>query len=177
MQFSVSEALCKAGKRPHDIFMISLGGQLLLGPTAIFLQIGTVALLLPLGFSLLFFLWSLWQIRQPAIADNWFVATHWRLALRRYRLLYIGYGITTLFFVAASLLALTIDPDSPQKFLPIALDRIGVMPTLILVLVTLVMENSALNMAQKGELPDSCVKRYPPPPGVITLPAADASLP
>ncbi|MBF0471189.1 MAG: hypothetical protein HQL48_07405 [Gammaproteobacteria bacterium] len=161
--FTVSEEERRQARKPHDLFMISLGGQLLLGPAAIFLEIGRIALLLPLSFSLLFFLWSWRESKRCEQGKSWFVASHWRLALSRYRLLYIGYAITTLFLLLGWLLSVTIDPHSPQKFLAVALTRIGVMPTIIMVLVTLVMENMGLNMAQQGELPQKMVDRYPPP--------------
>ena len=41
--------------------------------------------------------------------------------------------------------------------------RVGVMPTVVLVLVSFVLANMALEQANKGEVPDGIVNRYPTP--------------
>ncbi|MEJ1297925.1 MAG: hypothetical protein RPU64_00850 [Candidatus Sedimenticola sp. (ex Thyasira tokunagai)] len=166
MKFDVDQGICKQAKLPHDLFMIGLGGQLLLGPAAIFLDIGRLGLLLPLVFSLIFFIYSYFKSQGTT---HWFVIQHWNLALRRYKFLYIAYGITTVILILSWYIGTNIDPSSPQKFLPVALTRIGVMPTVVMIFVSLVLGNGGLSMANKGDLPDKMVKRNPPPDGLKTI--------
>ncbi len=163
MKFDIETGISKQARRPHQLFMMAVGGQLLLGPAAIFLKIGLPGLLLPLGFSLLFYVYSYWQSRDTT---HWFINQHWLLALRRYKYLYIAYAITIIFLMISWYVGTTIDPHSPQKFLPIALSRIGVMPTIIMLFVSLVLGNVGLNMAIKGELPDKFAQTNPLPDGI-----------
>ena len=166
MKFDIELGISKQAKLPHNLFMVALGGQLLLGPAAIFLEVGRMGLLLPLGFSLIFFIYSFIKSRDTA---HWFIMQHWQLAMRRYKLLYIAYTITIIILVLSWFIGTNIDPTSPQKFLPVALTRIGVMPTIIMTFVLLVLENGGLSMATKGELPDKMVDRNPPPEGIKTI--------
>lgn len=144
----------KEAKRAHEIFMVGLGGQLLLGPAAIFLQVGRIAILLPLLFSLLFAIYQ-WRVFKRLIIEQQpaFIVTHWQLALHRYIPLGIGYLITILFLLLSWWLAGVFDPSSPNKFLAVAISRIGVLPVIVMIFVTLVMENMGLNMALRGEEP------------------------
>jgi hypothetical protein len=50
----------------------------------------------------------------------------------------------------------------------VALIRIGVMPSIIMVFVCFVMENGALNQALRHEVPEWLVKAFPPPASVVS---------
>jgi hypothetical protein len=93
---------------------------------------------------------------------------HWRLALRNYRLLAIGFALTLLFLLISWGLEQSLDPHSPSHFLAVALTRIGVMPTLVMIFACFVIENGALNQVLRHEVPDKLVKAYPPPAGLET---------
>lgn len=147
----IDEEQRRRAKFPHELFMVNLGAHLLLGPLAIFLEIGRLGLLIPIGFSALIIAYSYWRTGQ-AQAEA-FVHAHWQLALRRYRLLMLAYLISAVLIGIGWLLSFNIDPASPQKFLPVALTRIGVMPTVLMVLACFVLENGALGMALRGESP------------------------
>ena len=45
--------------------------------------------------------------------------------------------------------------------------RIGVVPLLLAVMVTIMLESGALYQAGRGELPDALVARCPPPEGLV----------
>ncbi len=163
MKFEIEKGINKQAKRAHELFMIAVGGQLLIGPVGIFLEIGQLGIILPLLYSLLFYIYTQFQSRDTS---HWFVSQHWQLALRRFHKLYIAYAITIVFLMLSWYIGTTIDPHSPQKFLPIALSRIGVMPTIIMLFVSLVLGNTGLNMAINSELPDKMVKNSPPPDAI-----------
>ena len=107
-----------------------------------------------------------WRARRAERADPWFVMAHWKIALRHCRLLLIGYGITGGILLLASLLTLGMQGNMQEIFFT-AITRLGVMPTVILVFVSFILESSALFQAVRGEVPDAIVNRYPAPEGLI----------
>lgn len=167
MIVEIDEALIRPAKAAHELFMVNLGSMLLLGPTAIFLGIGRLGIVLPILVSMLFILYTWRKSRHLARSGHWFVHVHWRLALFNYRLLGIGFALTLLFLLISWGLELSLDPRSPSHFLAVALTRIGVMPTIIMIFVCFVIENGALNQVLRHEVPERMVKAYPPPPGVM----------
>ena len=167
MVFDIDEALIKPAKAAHELFMVNLGSLLLLGPMAIFLGIGRLGIVLPILVSLLFILYTYLRNRRLAEGGEWFVRMHWLLALRNYRLLLIGFALTLLFLLFSWGLEQTLDPHSPSHFLAVALTRIGVMPTIIMIFACFVIENGALNQVLRHEVPDKLVEAYPPPPEMV----------
>lgn len=170
MIFDIDEALIKPAKAAHELFMVNLGTLLLLGPMAIFLGIGRLGIVVPILVSLLFILYTYLKHRSLAQRGAWFVRMHWQLALRNYRLLGIGFVLTLLFLLLSWGLEQAIEPHSPSHFLAVALTRIGVMPTIIMIFACFVIENGALNQVLRHEVPDKLVKAYPPPPDVAEKP-------
>jgi len=166
MVFDIPPTELKSARAAHELFMVNLGTLLLLGPLSIFLGIGRVAILIPLAVSLIF----LFVIRQRSqrFAQNgpWFVAMHWRLALGNFRWLFIGFALTIVFLLISWGLERTIDPHSPSHFVAVALTRIGVMPTLIMIFACFVMGNNGLNQVLRHEVPDKLATAFPPPDAV-----------
>lgn len=160
MPYKVEPIELKAARAAHELFMVNLGALLLLGPLTIFLGIGRVALLIPVLFSAIFVFIS---YRKVKLSRSWFAQQHWRLALRNYRWLYIGYALTALLMLLSWGVELSTSADSPSQFLAMALIRIGVMPTIIMVFACFVVENGALNQALRHELPQRLVDAFPPP--------------
>lgn len=160
MAYEVETSQLRSAKSAHELFMINLGALLLLGPMSIFLGVGRFALLIPLLFSAAFTLYSYSRMTR---ADSWFVEIHWRLALRNYRWLYLGFAITAVLLLLSWLVESSSSADSPSQFLAMALVRIGVMPTIIMVFACFVMENGALNQVLRHEVPESLAKAFPPP--------------
>jgi len=166
MQFQVAETERNRAKNPHELFIINLiAFHLLLAPAAIALGIGTWALLLPVTFSLMVMAFIYIRTQRAVSGEPWFVMAHWQIALRRCRLLLIGYGVTGGILLLAWLLGLGMQPNM-RDIMFTALTRIGVMPTVILVFVAFVLESNALFLAARGEVPDAVVKRYPAPEGL-----------
>ena len=160
MAYTIDQAELKAAKNAHEVFMMNLGALLLLGPMTIFLGVGRIGILIPILFSGAFVLYSYRRFRR---AQSWFVQIHWRLALRNYRWLYLGYGITTLLLLVSWLVESGASADSPSQLLAVALIRIGVMPSLIMVFACFVMGNGALNQALRHEVPERLAKSFSPP--------------
>lgn len=171
MQFLVGEGERNKAKNPHELFILNLiGFHLLLAPAAIAFKIGAWALLLPPILSSGVMSFILWRARRAEAGDPWFVMAHWKIALRRCRLLLIGYAITGTILLLAFLLSLGME-GRMKEIMFTALTRIGVMPTVILVFVAFVLESNALFQAVRGEVPDAIVARYPAP---ADLAAAEA---
>lgn len=163
MIYAIDEALQRQARAPHELLMINLAVfHLLLAPAAIALGIGAWALVLPPLFSSPVIA-HIYRRSQRTAGVSWFALMHWRLAWRRCRLLLLGYAASVLIIGGGSLLALTTQKHGMREIIFTIATRVGVMPTLIMVLVLFVLANSGLEMAGKGEVPDGLLKLYPPP--------------
>jgi hypothetical protein len=164
MPSSIDSALRRKARFPHELLMINLAGfHLLLAPAAIALDIGAWGLLLPPLLSGLVIAYIAIRGARAASSEPYLVFAHWKLAWRRCLMLLMGYAGSVVLIGGGALLALTTaDPNMKSIVFTIA-TRIGVMPTVIVVLIGLVLSNSALDLANKGEVPDSIKRRYPEP--------------
>jgi len=167
MAYVLNPAEVKAAKGAHELFMVNLGALLLLGPMTIFLGIGRLGLLIPMLFSAAFMLYTVAKIPR---AGSWFAQMHWRLALRNYRWLFLGFAITALLLGVSWLVESTGSANSPSQFLALALVRIGVMPSIIMVFACFVIENGALNQVLRHEVPERLAQAYPPPETLTRTP-------
>lgn len=162
MKITVTENIVKNAKAPHNIFLLNLALiHLLMTPATLILEIGISGLLIPLAFSLLIMLYSLIKIKNLDIDEHWFVYAHWKLALNRYRLLLISYGLTLALLLVGWLISTTSPDPNMQDIIYTVFIRISIMPTLLMVLVNFFLESSALSMAAKGEIADSIVNKLP----------------
>lgn len=162
MKITVTENIVKNSKAPHNIFLLNLALiHLLMTPATLILEIGISGLLIPLTFSLLIMLYSLVKIKNLDIDEHWFVYAHWKLALNRYRLLLISYGLTLALLLVGWLISTTSPDPNMQDIIYTVFIRISIMPTLLMVLVNFFLESSALSMAAKGEIADSIVNKLP----------------
>ncbi len=151
----------KQAQAPHNLFIIGLFAfDLLMTPAVIGLKIGMIGLLIPLLCSGSLLAWIWWRGRST---PNWFVAMHWRLAWARGRLLLLGYAISAVLILLAWLLSQTSNDAHMGHIVWIALTRIALLPTLIVVLITSVLEFSAAGQAASGEVPDKLAAKFPPP--------------
>lgn len=161
MQYTIDEAIRKQAKSPHELFLVNiLIFHLLLTPATLAMNIGYYGLLLPLFFSGLIILFTYWRSNN---AESWFVMAHWKLALRRARLLLFGYLGTAFIMLLGWLITQGMSDERMQVIMFETLMRIAIMPTLILVMVSAVLEAGSINQAQRGEVPDGIVNRYPAP--------------
>lgn len=175
MLFDIPEQEVKAARAAHELFMVNLGALLLLGPLSIFLGIGRMAVLIPMLVSFCFMLYTLLRSRRLSREGAWFVAVHWRMALRNYRWLLIGFALTVVFLLISWAVEQSIDQHSPSHFVAVALTRIGVMPTLIMIFASFVIGNGGLNQVLRHEVPDKQVEVFPPPSSVKVKEEAQAS--
>lgn len=161
MQFQVNKAEIKQAQIPHNLFVSGLFlFDLSMTPAVIVMKLGMIGLLAPLFCSgvLLGYIY----LRSKRTSSR-FVDAHWRLSFKHARWLMIGYAISALLIFLAWLLSLTAHKASMKHILWTALTRIALMPTLIAVMITAVMEASAIGLASKGEVPDKIVNAFPPP--------------
>ena len=157
---TVSDSEKKAARWAHDLFVLNVFFfHLLLTPATIMLGIGLEGLLIPLALSLMVITFIYFRSQRD---HRWFVAAHWRLAFKRCKLLMIGYAITGVILLLAEVLTRGMTDAHMANILVTVVTRIAIMPTLILVMVTVVMEASATSLVNKGEVPEKIMKEFPP---------------
>ncbi|MCK9201308.1 MAG: hypothetical protein M0P59_07825 [Gallionella sp.] len=163
MQYSAATAQeRKDAQAPHNLYIVGLFlFDLFMTPAVIGLKIGMIGLLIPLAFSgaLIAYIW----LRGRSSALPWFVAAHWKFAFARCKVLMLGYALTAALVLVAWLLSSISDDHNMSAILWTAMTRIALMPTLITVMITAVLEFSATAQAVKGEVPDKIAAAFPPP--------------
>jgi hypothetical protein len=175
MFYEIDEAVRRKAKTPHEISMFNLMFfNLLMGAGTVVMaligvefmkKIGNLGFALPLTASLAVIAFIHLRSARAHDHEPWFVAVHWQLAMRRSRLLLIGYAITILIIGGALLIGSGADRNMQDIIVTIA-SRIGAVPTLLLVMVSFVLESGSIYQAGRGEVPDGMVKRFPPPADV-----------
>ena len=161
MQVEISEKTRKRARWPHDLFVLNiLFFHLLLTPATIVLGIGHKGLLLPLTLSALVIAYIFYRSKTET---EWFDAAHWRLSFKRCKLLIAGYLGSAVIFLIGWFLAQNAQGESMQNIMFTVFTRIAIMPTLIMVMITVVLEAAATGMVSRGEVPDSIAKEFPPP--------------
>ena len=119
-------------------------------------------IVVPMACSLLLMAFTFRRAKHLRTTASWFVAAHWWLSARRYRILLIAYLVAAVLIALGWLLSL--GSPSVQGLMFIALVRVAVAPLLISVMVIAVLESSALFQASSGELPDRLPELFPPTP-------------
>lgn len=138
---------------PHNLYISGLFlFDLLMTPAVIALNIGMVGLLIPLICSggLIAFIW----LRSRKITTM-FVDAHWKLAFRRSKLLMLGYALSAALILIAWLVSGASKDHNMAHILWTALTRVALMPTLIIVMITAVLEFGSYAQAGKRETPDN----------------------
>ncbi|NEV63321.1 hypothetical protein [Thiorhodococcus minor] len=192
MLIHVDEATRKAAKTPHELAMINLivfnllvGAALLAGsmaqPDSVIGRFKWAAVAAPLLLSLLVIGLTWLRASRPG-QRPWFVAAHWRLSAARYRLLLAAYVLSGALLSLGWLggaseaeIAAQVRDLSPamqemqrhklesQHLGEAVWARIGVVPLLIAVMVSIMLESGAIYQAGRGEIPDALARRFPPP--------------
>ena len=156
MQVEVDQICRKRARVPHNIFMLNLALiHLLMTPAAIALEIGILGMLIPLAFSLGIILYTYIKSKNLQNTEHWFVTEHWKLSLKRYRMLIISYAITAGLMLIGGFLAMSSTDPNMQDILKTVFIRIAIMPVLLMVMINFYLESSAINMASRGEIPDA----------------------
>jgi hypothetical protein len=159
MQVEAGDKEIRRAQLPHNLFIVGLFlFDLFMTPAMIGLKIGMAGLLVPLACSsaLIGYIWL-----RSRNASNWFVTMHWKLAFARGKLLMLGYAISAALVFIAWLISSASDDANMSSILWTALTRVALMPTLILVMVTAVMEFGSYAQAGKREVPDKLAAKFP----------------
>jgi hypothetical protein len=176
MVVDIDEGLRRRAKTPHELAMVNLllfnlllcAGLLastLAQKGSVISHYRDIAIAVPLGLSLLLIGYSFLRARRAGGGDPWFVAAHWRLATRRYRILLIAYLVGAALIGLGWLLSLS-NPRL-QEFMFLAFIRVAVAPMLITVMVIAVLESGSIYQAMRGEVPDALAQRFPPPADLL----------
>jgi hypothetical protein len=153
MFFDVEPSQLRQAKTPHELslfnlmfFHLLLGAGtvvVLLTRAEILQDLGGAAYLLPLSASLSVIGLIHFRAHQARQRDPWLIAAHWQIAMRRSRLLLIAYGLTGLVIGAGFLVASGVDKKAMQDIILTIASRIGAVPTLLMVMVSFVLESGS----------------------------------
>ena len=158
---NATDAETRKAQIPHNLFVSGLFlFDLLMTPAVLALKVGMVGLFIPLVCSGTLIAYIYIRSKQTT---TWFVDAHWKMAFARAQWLLTGYAISAALIFVAWLISISSSDHNMQHILWTALTRIALMPTLILVLVTAVLEASSIPMATKREVPDKLAASFPPP--------------
>lgn len=174
MFFPVASASRRQAKSVHELAMLNLLLVNLLMLIALlagsFLQQGSpladyklVGVLVPLGVSLGIVAFTFAKADKLVAQRHWFAAAHWRLATVRYQILLIAYAVGAGLIGMGWLLSTTQKTHGMQELMFVALQRVAIAPLLIVLMVLIMLESGALYQAGRGEVPDSLMKKFPPP--------------
>ena len=162
MQCDIDEGVKRRAKSSHELFLFNLAVfHLLATPAGIALDIGLWGFVIPLLLSGTVMLFTLFRARACRGKCPWFVTVHWMLALRRYRLLLIAYGITASILALGWLLTMGMEQHSTQHIMRTIFTRLSVVPTLLMVMVLFVMESGAIVQVTSGQIPKAIADRFP----------------
>jgi hypothetical protein len=194
MFFDIDSDQRRRAKSPHELAMINLllfnlliGVALLAGSMAAsdstIAAYKWVAVAMPLALSCVVILFTWTRAARAGSAEPWFIAAHWKLSARRYRVLIAAYLISatvvSLGFIGGSehaemerriadlppaMQAMERRKAESQNMGPAIWARIGVVPLLLTVMALIMLESGALYQAGRGELPDGFLDRFPAPP-------------
>lgn len=136
----------------HEMVMMNLAVFHLLLPVAA-LSSGYIVILLSLALigSAVMIFWLAYKVRN--IDDVEFVKTHWKLAWKRYQLLFITYAISTVIMLLGWMLASLQADHNMFNIMLVVFSRIAAAPLVLMVLVLFVMETTSLTQAKQGLLP------------------------
>lgn len=152
----------RLAQSPHNLFISGLFlFDLLMTPAILALKIGMIGLLIPLvcSGSLIAYIW----LRSRRTTSSWFVDMHWKISFARSKILMLGYAISGTLIFIAWLIDMSMQDARMGNIILTALTRVGLMPTVILVLVTAVLEFGSYAQAAKREVPDKLAARFPQP--------------
>lgn len=178
MKVDVDAAIRARAKSPHDLYVLNMFLFNLPAVAGLLAYtIGRHGLLiwgvgLGLTVSAMIILYTHWRARRSEHAEHWFVHLHWRLAALRTWLLLVGYGITLVIIGAGLAIGSGLDDANMQTIMTTVFTRIGIVPALIMVLVTAILEAQAMHLVNSGIAPGAMARRFPPPEGVKVLEAA-----
>lgn len=177
MFFATDPALRRRAKTPHELAMVNLllinlamlavllAGRFLPEDSPL-AEYRLVGVLIPLAVSLGIVVYTFVRASRSAATEPWFIAAHWQLATRRYHILLLAYLAGAALLGGGWALSLAQRHPGMQELLFIALQRVAVAPMLIALMILIVLESGSLYQASQGGVPDSLIRRFPPPDGL-----------
>lgn len=179
MKIDVTPEIRTRAKAPHDLYVLNMflfnlpavAGILAytIGHHWVLAWVIGGALSISLGFVAFFH----WRAAKAETRDPWFVMVHWKQAANRTRLLLIGYAAAAVIIGVGVLIASGTKDHNMGTILITVFTRIGVVPALVMVLVTAILEGQAMHLTNNGIAPGDLAKRYPPPADVSVLDGVD----
>lgn len=193
MFFPVPESERRPARAPHELAMVNLllfnlliGIALLAGsmaqPDSLIGRWKWVAVAVPLLISLAIIAFTWMRAAGGSEKSPWFVAAHWKLSASRYKILLAAY------VVCAAILSLALFTGTDDaaieaqiRDLPPAMQemewrklhsqrmgeqvwaRLAVVPLILTIMVTIMLESGSIYQAQRGEVPTGLLARFPPP--------------
>ncbi|MFZ2160827.1 MAG: hypothetical protein WAW02_01290 [Sideroxyarcus sp.] len=158
---NATPAEVKLAQSPHNLFISAIFlFNLLMTPAVLALKIGMIGLLIPLLLSGALIAYIYLRSKKTT---TWFVDMHWKISFSRGKLLMLGYAITTALIFLAWLISISTKDHNMSHIILTALTRVALVPTVILVLVTAVLEFGSFAQAGKREVPDKLAAKFPPP--------------
>jgi hypothetical protein len=158
---NATPAEVKLAQSPHNLFISAIFlFNLLMTPALLALKIGMIGLLVPLLLSGSLIAYIYLRSRKTT---TWFVDMHWKIAFARGKLLMLGYAISSTLIFLAWLISISTKDHNMSHIILTALTRVALVPTVIMVLVTAVMEFGSFAQAGKREVPDKLVAKFPSP--------------
>jgi len=149
MANEINDKEIKQAQLPHNLFISGLFiFDLLMTPAVIVLDVGMAGIFIPLLCSIALIAYIYLRSKKTTSA---FVDAHWLLAFKHGKWLLLGYAVSATLIFAAWLISLNARDAHMGHIIWTALTRIALLPTLIIVMVTAVMEASALSSASKRE--------------------------
>lgn len=163
MLYDVSDEEKKRAQWPHDLFLVNLIGNHILTFVATLGFASSWAwpmLIVPIvSFSILSTI--LIKGRHSRTRESWYVMCHWQLSMQR-----------SLFFIKMMLIVMMITAFGLYGYLQLGwmkeavyalIGGVCILPIMVTTLVLILMESDALHQAQKGEIPEKIVQRFPNP--------------
>lgn len=151
----------KKAQSPHNLFISGVFlFDLLMTPAILALKIGMVGLLIPLLCSGALIAWIYLRSRKTT---TWFVDMHWKISFARCKLLMLAYAVSATLIFLAWLISISTKDHNMSHIIWTALTRVALMPTVIMVLVTAVLEFGSYAQAGKREVPDKLAEKFPAP--------------
>lgn len=162
MKFEIDEAEIKASKIPHEVFLSNLiVNHILYFVSALgivksipqLVMVTPIASILALGYIMI-------RGRKMVEEAPWFVQCHWRIAMKRSKLLMAM--LLGLIALLAGLYAIHIYGGAAfATIFPLA--AVVTMPVMVTIFALIIMQSDALHQAKNGRISNSMVEKFPPP--------------
>ncbi|MES9846184.1 MAG: hypothetical protein ABW162_03375 [Candidatus Sedimenticola sp. PURPLELP] len=181
MKIEISDDIRKQAKAPHDLYMVnmflfnipmvagtlaySIGGK----PMLVWAVIG--ALLVSLGIVAYIHI----KASRAEVSAHWFARLHWKLSVKRCRILLIGYAVAIVIIGAGVLIGSGMADTNMQAIMTTVFTRIGIVPALLIILVTAILEGQAMHLVNNGIVPKRLAEQFPPPDDVKVLDSENES--